>query len=126
MKILKFMNNDRGEATQLADDADVGAFIGHLIAGQTELVKTLYYGVDSESIADLKLQVTDFDKALTISINGGIIRKGEEVDVHKGVLTPGYKSEPIRISIKADKAISVAEGKQHRIGLRLSYLYPGR
>lgn len=126
MKILKFMNNDRGEAVQLAEDADIGAFIGRLIAGQTELVKTLYYGVDSESIADLKLQVTDFDKALTISINGAIIKKGEEIDVHKGVLTPGYKSEPIRISIKADKAISVAEGKQHRIGLKLSYLYPGR
>lgn len=126
MKILKFIVNDQGEPIQLADNVDVGSFIGRLVAGQTELVKTLHYGVDSESIADLKLQVTDFDSNLTISINGSAIKKGEEVDIHKGVLTPGYKSDPIRLSIQANKSISVAEGKQHKIGLKLSYLYPGR
>jgi hypothetical protein len=126
MKILKFIVNDVGDTVQLADDQDVGSYIGRLIAGQTELVKTLHYGVDSESIGDLQLQVTDFDNALTISINGSIIKKGEIVNVHKGVLTPGYKSEPIRLAIRADKSISVADGKQHRIGLKLNYLYPGR
>lgn len=126
MKILKFVVNEQGEPIQLADNQDVGSFIGRLIAGQTELVKTLHYGVDSESIADLQLQVTDYDSALTISINGSILKKGEVVSIHQGVLTPGYKSEPIRLSIRADKSIKVAEGKQHKIGLKLSYLYPGR
>ena len=126
MRILKFIVNDVGDTVQLADDQDVGAYIGRLIAGQTELVKTLYYGVDSESIADLQLQITDFDLALTISVNGGIVKKGETVSIHKGVLLQGYKSEPIRLAIRADKSISVADGKQHKIGLKLNYLYPGR
>jgi len=126
MKILKFVTTDTGDVTQLTDDQELGSFIGRLVAGHTELVKTLYFGVDSESIADLKLQITDFDPALVISINGSIIKKGEVVSVHKGVLTSGYKSEPIRMSVRADSTITVSEGKQHRIGIRLGYLYPGR
>ena len=126
MKILKFVSTDTGGITQLSDNQDIGAFIGRLIAGQSELVKTLYFGIDSESIADLKLQITEFDPALTISINSNLIKKGEVIDIHKDVLTPGIKSDPVRISIQASKSISVADGKQHRIGLKLSYLYPGR
>ena len=126
MKILKFVMTDTGDTVQLSDNQDLGAFIGKLIAGQTELVKTLYFGIDTESIADLKLQITDFDKALTISVNGSIIKKGDIVDINKGVITPGYKSEPVRLSISADKSIKVAEGKQHRINFVLGYLYPGR
>ena len=126
MKILKFVMTDTGDTVQLTDDQDIGAFIGKLIAGQTELVKTLYFGIDSESIADLKLQITEFDPALTISINSNLIKKGEVIDIHKDVLTPGIKSDPVRISIQASKSISVSDGKQHRIGLKLSYLYPGR
>jgi len=126
MRILKFIMTDTGDIVQLPEATDIGSYIGRLIAGQTELVKTLYYGVSEESIADLKLRVTDFDSSLTIYINGSLIKKGDTVDVHKGVLTSGYKSDPIRLSIRADKSIQVAEGKQHRINFVLGYLYPGR
>lgn len=126
MKILKFVMNEVGEMVQLADDQDMDSFIGRLVAGHTELVKTIAFGVDTGSIADLVLKITDFDPELTISINGGIIKKGDSISVHKGILTPGFKSEPIRVSIQASRSIEVAEGKQHKIGLKLSYLYPGR
>jgi hypothetical protein len=120
------MMNEQGETIQLADDKDIGSFVGRLIAGQTELIRTLYYGIDLESISDLQLQVVDFDSALTISINGSIVKKGDIVSIHKGVLTPGYKSEPVRLSICASKAIKVADNKQHKVNFRLEYLYPGR
>jgi hypothetical protein len=125
MKILKYIADDKTNELMLSND-DLGSYIGRLIAGQTELSKRICFGVDEESISDLQLQLTDFDSNLTISVNGKNLQKGEVIDVHSGVLIPGQVSNAIFVTVKADKEISVAEGKQHKIGLKLSYLYPGR
>jgi hypothetical protein len=90
------------------------------------LSKRICFWVDEESISELQLQLTDFDPNLTISINGKDIQKGDAVDVHSGVLIPGQVSNTLFVTVKANKEIQVAEGKQHKIGLKLSYLYPGR
>jgi hypothetical protein len=125
MKILKYIADDKTNELMLSND-DLGSFLGRLIAGQTELSKRICFGVDEESISELQLQLTDFDPNLTISINGKDIQKGESVEVHSGVLTPGQVSNTVFLTVKANKEIQVAEGKQHKIGLKLSYLYPGR
>jgi hypothetical protein len=125
MKILKYITDDKTNELRLSND-DLGSYIGRLIAGQTELSKRICFGVDEESISDLQLQLTDFDTNLTISVNGKNLQKGEIIDVHSGVLIPGQVSNAIFVTVKANKEISVAEGKKHKIGLKLSYLYPGR